>query len=63
MSIIDAVNAKLAENVNTDAALSHALAEAERMADMFADVKPVPFVVPFERFSGLPYERPLNHAC
>lgn len=28
--------------------------EAERMADLFADVEPQPFSIPMERFYGLP---------
>ena len=34
---------------------SDALLEAERMADQFSSVKPVPYNVPMERFAGLPY--------
>jgi hypothetical protein len=68
MSIADAVKMKLAGVVapthESTKAMARALADAERLADMFADVKPVPFVVPFERFAGLPYEKPLhNYAC
>jgi hypothetical protein len=37
-------------------ALEHdaALKEAERLADLFAEVKPQPYVVPIQRFAGLP---------
>ncbi|GGE39207.1 hypothetical protein [Actibacterium pelagium] len=34
--------------------LEAALAEAERMADEFADVRPQTYIVPIERFAGLP---------
>jgi hypothetical protein len=34
--------------------LNAALKEAERLADLYADVKPIPFAVPIERFVGLP---------
>lgn len=33
-----------------------ALAEAERLADVFADVRPVPYAVPIERFVGMAVE-------
>jgi hypothetical protein len=34
--------------------LEHSLAEAERLSDMFADVRPVPYIVPMERYYGFP---------
>lgn len=30
-----------------------ALKEAERLADLYSDVKPKPYIVPIERFAGL----------
>lgn len=43
-----------------------AVADAERLADQYADVKPTPYVVPIERFVGmaieLNLERPVLHA-
>ena len=34
--------------------LSGALAEAEKLADLFDDVKPQPYIVPIERYAGMP---------
>ncbi len=33
-----------------------ALSAAERLADLFADVRPVPYAVPIERFVGMAVE-------
>jgi hypothetical protein len=40
---------------NPEFELSNALREAEKLADQFAEVKPVPYNIPMERFAGLPY--------
>ena len=37
--------------------LDGALAEAERMADQFSDVKPETYSVPIERYAGIPVFR------
>ena len=34
--------------------LAGALADAEKLADQYSDIQPVPYVVPIERFAGLP---------
>jgi len=34
-----------------------ALADAERMADEYSDIKPVPYIVPMEKYIGLSFER------
>ena len=56
MSILDEVHASL-RNTNAvvdTTASDNALREAERMADLFSDVKPQPYVVPIQRFIGVP---------
>jgi hypothetical protein len=34
--------------------LEGALCDAELLADLFSDVRPIPYIVPIERFAGLP---------
>ena len=34
--------------------LTGALEEAEKLADLFDDVKPQPYIVPIERYAGMP---------
>ncbi len=36
--------------------LEGALADAERMSDMYSEIKPTPFSIPIERYYGLPVE-------
>ena len=56
MGIADDVRRAL--DLNPDVViLNSELAEADRLADLFSDVKPVAFIVPIERFVGLPYEK------
>ena len=50
--------ADLAKSERLD--LEGALADAERMADEFSDVNPVPYVVPIERTAGLPFKTEKN---
>lgn len=55
MNILKAVRERIQESDLPDGyELQGALAEAERMADEFDHVKPAPYVVPIERYSGLP---------
>lgn len=64
MSIIEKVEAAIAKSQSAPVTPSGALAKAERLADIYADIKPVPFIVPLERFSGLPFENRLSkNAC
>lgn len=54
MKIVDKVKSSLASsNTNNDVALSAALAEAERLSDIYAEIKPIPYIVPIERFAGM----------
>lgn len=54
MSILEHVKEALnSSNINEDMDLQAALADAERMSDEFSEVKPVPYIVPIERFAGL----------
>lgn len=45
-----------------DLTLPAALADAERLADQFAEVRPQTYIVPIEKFAGLPVmgENPAN---
>ena len=55
MSILENVeNALLNSADQEDYDLAGALAEAEKLADLYSDVQPVPYIVPIERFAGLP---------
>ncbi len=64
MTISDRVQDALSRHALNRSEISASLAEAERLADVYADIKPVPFVVPIERFSGLPFESRLSkNAC
>jgi len=36
--------------------LAGALADAERMADVYSEIKPTPFSMPIEKYYGLPVE-------
>ena len=53
MSLIDSVKQRLSELSDTEQSGSNeALKNAEKLADEFADIKPVPYVVPVERLAG-----------
>lgn len=55
MSVTKEVQRLIAESEDVvDFELQGALRDAERMADEFSNVKPVPYIVPIERFAGLP---------
>ena len=54
MTLADAVRAKLG-TIGHAPRMKDALLEAERLADLYADVKPVPYIVPMERYVGVPY--------
>lgn len=56
MSIAQELRALLAasEATNRQHELSGALAEAERLTDLFDEVVPQPYIVPMERFAGIP---------
>jgi hypothetical protein len=55
MSILSEVQDKLAELRDHHLGqLADPLAEAERLSDLFADVRPQPYIVPIERYAGLP---------
>ena len=53
MELTEKVKSILKDIEGSDQALPKALEEAEKLADQFADVKPVPYIVPIERFVGL----------
>lgn len=56
MSLVTAVRAKMAQNKIVEDPVNNekALREAARLADLYSDIRPEPFVVPIERFVGLP---------
>ncbi len=56
MSIVADVRETLdrTQDVEDFVAMDEALREAERLADMFEEVKPQSYVVPIERFVGMP---------
>lgn len=54
MSILREVKESLDRGAEVETDLADALKEAERLADLFKEVKPQPYVVPIERFAGLP---------
>ena len=55
MSLVRDVRALIELGSNEkDYTFEGALADAERMAEQFSDVRPQPYVVPIERFAGLP---------
>lgn len=54
MSILEQVKEALNTSDYDDITdLQSALANAEKMADHFSEVKPIPYIVPIERFAGL----------
>lgn len=54
MSILEQVREALnSSDVDENLDLQAALADAERMAEQFSEVKPVPYIVPIERFAGM----------
>lgn len=56
MSIVSTVEKLVKDSEDIVAALEQddALNEAERLADLYADIRPEPYAVPIERFAGLP---------
>ena len=55
MSILEQVKEALdSTDIDEELFLQEALADAERMSDQFSEVKPIPYIVPIERFAGLP---------
>jgi hypothetical protein len=58
MRIADEVRASLRNSdANEDAdETNEALREAERLADLFSDVQPQPYVIPTQRFIGVPVQ-------
>ena len=55
MSMLETVQAVLQEaTAGKQYELSDALAEAERLADEYSEINPVPYIVPIERYAGLP---------
>lgn len=61
MGIVRDIKDKLADSQNVETELSEALREAERLSDVFQEVRPQPYVVPIERFAGLPvYDRKVD---
>lgn len=44
-----------------DAPVTQAIREAERLADLYADITPAPYIVPIERFVGLPETKGTPH--
>lgn len=55
MKLADKVQAAIDGNTDVGT-LAGALADAERMADLYAEIKPAPFSMPIERYYGLPVE-------
>ena len=55
MTLLDRVQERIAELSNV-AASHDPLVEAERLADLFADIKPTPYSVPIERYVGMKVE-------
>jgi hypothetical protein len=55
MKLDDKVRGAIAAH-NASDSLGAALADAERMADQYAAIKPTPYIVPIERFVGMPIE-------
>ena len=54
MSILEQVKEAIGSTKTEETgALQAALNDAARMSDQFSDVKPVPYIVPIERFAGL----------
>ncbi|OYU19694.1 MAG: hypothetical protein CFE34_03910 [Rhodobacteraceae bacterium PARR1] len=55
MSILVALKEALDRAPNTDThSLQGALADAEKLADLFSEVRPQAYVVPIEKYVGLP---------
>ncbi|WP_299911791.1 hypothetical protein [uncultured Paracoccus sp.] len=55
MSVLRSLREALANaQVDVDLSLQGALADAERLADEFAEVRPQSYIVPIEKFVGLP---------
>ena len=57
MSLVREVRQRLEKTRMSTVDLDEALLEAERLSDLFREVKPQPYVVPVERFAGLPVFR------
>ena len=57
MSITLLVEGKLKADNGYDIELDKALADAERMAEEYADINPIPYIVPMEKYIGLSFER------
>jgi hypothetical protein len=55
MKLADKVQAMIEGN-NDIGTLAGALADAERLADLYSEIKPTPFSIPIERYYGLPVE-------
>ncbi len=52
--LVEQVRAALnADKIGKKLDIEDALVEAERLADLFSEVKPVPYIVPIERFAGM----------
>lgn len=56
MKIAEKVLDRIDEAKKQIVELEGALAEAERLADQFADVKPIPYSIPIERYYGMPVQ-------
>ena len=56
MSLVADVRETLqrAQDIEDSVAMDEALREAVRLADLFDEIKPEPYVVPIERFVGMP---------
>ena len=61
MGVLRNVKEKLRNHPDVDIELDEALREAEKLADVFEEVKPQPYVVPIERFAGLSYPPKFGH--
>ena len=57
MNLKDRLEKKLDESaIFSGLTLTGSLADAERMADEFSDIKPVPYIVPIERYIGISFQ-------
>jgi len=54
---VEAVMAALERAERTSSFPVRSISNVERLADQFADIKPVPYNVPIERFAGMAFEK------
>lgn len=54
MTLAEKVEKLVGEFAKNDINREKALQDAEMLADMYHDIRPVPYAVPMEKFFGLP---------